>query len=172
MWFLSGKQFSVSYPGNMRVTMGNFPVLISDWLKNDCYPRITPLFFLVTRVTLGWKESNIQVVASDWFMMWDLSVITRKLRVVFPLGNFGATEGSQIVYRVENGMEEKSWQKFQGVLLTKTYRSSDVKFCALRVPKLHDSQLQKCLNHVFPTWNNFWRKITEKFGKKSRYSFQ
>ena len=34
-------------------------------------------------------------------MMWDFWVITGKLRVVFKLGNFGVTEGFQIVYREE-----------------------------------------------------------------------
>ena len=38
-------------------------------------------------------------VASDWSMMWDFWMITRKVRVVFPLGNFGVTAGFQIVYR-------------------------------------------------------------------------
>jgi len=32
-------------------------------------------------------------------MRWDFWVITGKLRVVFPLENFGVTEGLQIVYR-------------------------------------------------------------------------
>jgi len=31
-------------------------------------------------------------------MMWEFWVITGKLKVVFPLGNFGVTEGLQIVY--------------------------------------------------------------------------
>jgi len=80
-----GKQFSASYPGNMKVNMGNFRVLVLDWLKDFCCP---------------WKESNIRVVVSDWSVMWKFWVITGKLKVVFRLGNFGLTKGLQSVYRV------------------------------------------------------------------------
>jgi len=31
-------------------------------------------------------------------VIWDIWVITGKLRIVFPLGNFGLSEGFQIVY--------------------------------------------------------------------------
>ena len=55
---LPGKQFSASYLGNMTITMGNFRVLVPDWLKDVCYPRVTPLLLLVTGVILGSKVST------------------------------------------------------------------------------------------------------------------